>query len=151
MSPRRVLLVDDNRDFALSLAALLELEGHDVRTTFEAASAETVAGEFRPDIAFLDLGLPHVNGFELARRLRAQPHTNGTVLVAVTGWGKEEDRQRSREAGFDLHLVKPVEPDQILDEVRKAAGQALICARGITRFRLSRFKSSMSGLKSLIF
>ena len=123
VSPRRVLLVDDNRDFALSLAALLELEGHDVRTTFEAASAETVADEFRPDIAFLDLGLPHISGFELARRLRAQPNTNGTVLVAVTGWGKEEDRQRSREAGFDLHLVKPVEPDQILDEVRKAAAK----------------------------
>ena len=119
-APRRVLLVDDNRDFALSLAALLELEGHDVRTTFEAISAETVAEEFHPDIAFLDLGLPNVNGFELARRLRAQPQMNGTVLVAVTGWGKEEDRRRSREAGFDLHLVKPVEPDQILDEVRKA-------------------------------
>ncbi|HVG05218.1 MAG TPA: ATP-binding protein, partial [Burkholderiaceae bacterium] len=117
-APRRVLLVDDNRDFALSLAALLELEGHDVRTTFEAISAETVAEEFHPDIAFLDLGLPNVNGFELARRLRAQPKMNGTVLVAVTGWGKEEDRRRSREAGFDLHLVKPVEPDQILDEVR---------------------------------
>ena len=122
-APRRVLLVDDNRDFALSLAALLELEGHDVRTTFEAASAETVAEEFHPDIAFLDLGLPNVNGFELARRLRAQPQMNGTVLVAVTGWGKEEDRQRSREAGFDLHLVKPVEPDQILDEVRKAGAK----------------------------
>ncbi len=105
------------------MAALLELEGHDVRTTFEATSAETVAGEFRPDIAFLDLGLPHISGFELARRLRAQPNTNGTVLVAVTGWGKEEDRQRSREAGFDLHLVKPVEPDQILDEVRKAGAK----------------------------
>ncbi|HVE89328.1 MAG TPA: ATP-binding protein [Burkholderiaceae bacterium] len=121
--PRRVLLVDDNRDFALSLAALLELEGHDVRTTFEATSAETVAEEFHPDIAFLDLGLPNVNGFELARRLRAQPKMNGTVLVAVTGWGKEEDRRRSREAGFDLHLVKPVEPDQILDEVRKAGAK----------------------------
>ena len=123
VAPRRVLLVDDNRDFALSLAALLELEGHDVRTTFEATSAEMVAGEFHPDIAFLDLGLPNVNGFELARRLRARPQTNGTVLVAVTGWGKEEDRQRSREAGFDLHLVKPVEPDQILDEVRKAGAK----------------------------
>jgi signal transduction histidine kinase/ActR/RegA family two-component response regulator len=123
IEPRRVLLVDDNRDFAMSLAALLEFEGHDVRTTFEAISAQTVAGEFHPDIAFVDLGLPHVSGFELARRLRAQPQTNGTVLVAVTGWGKEEDRQRSREAGFDLHLVKPVEPDQILDEVRKAAAR----------------------------
>ncbi len=120
---RRVLVVDDNRDFALSLSALLELEGHDVRTTFEATSAETVAEEFRPEIAFLDLGLPNVNGFELARRLRVQPWMNGTVLVAVTGWGKEEDRQRSREAGFDLHLVKPVEPDQILDQVRKVAAR----------------------------
>jgi signal transduction histidine kinase/CheY-like chemotaxis protein len=120
---RRVLVVDDNRDFALSLSALLELEGHDVRTTFEATSAETVAAEFRPEIAFLDLGLPNVNGFELARRLRGQPSLNGTVLVAVTGWGKDEDRQRSRDAGFDLHLVKPVEPDQILDEVRKVAAR----------------------------
>ena len=120
---RRVLVVDDNRDFALSLSALLELEGHDVRTTFEATSAETVAAEFHPEIAFLDLGLPNVNGFELARRLRGQPWMNGTVLVAVTGWGKDEDRQRSREAGFDLHLVKPVEPDQILDEVRKVAAR----------------------------
>ena len=119
--PRRVLVVDDNRDFALSLSALLELEGHDVRTTFEATSAETVAEEFRPEIAFLDLGLPNVNGFELARRLRGQPWMNGIVLVAVTGWGKDEDRKRSREAGFDLHLVKPVEPDQILDQVRKVA------------------------------
>src|SRR5918993_4790950 len=123
VAPRRVLLVDDNRDFVMSLAALLELEGHDVRTTFEATSAQTVAGEFRPDIAFVDLGMPHVSGFELARRLRAQPNTNGTVLIAVTGWGKEEDRQRSREAGFDLHLVKPVEPGQILEEVRKAAAR----------------------------
>ena len=120
---RRVLVVDDNRDFALSLSALLEFEGHDVRTTFEAISAETVAAEFHPEIAFLDLGLPSVNGFELARRLRGQPGMNGMVLVAVTGWGKDEDRQRSRDAGFDLHLVKPVEPDQILDEVRKVAAR----------------------------
>ena len=120
---RRVLVVDDNRDFALSLSALLEFEGHDVRTTFEATSAETVAAEFLPEIAFLDLGLPNVNGFELARRLRGQPWMDGIVLVAVTGWGKDEDRQRSREAGFDLHLVKPVEPDQILDEVRKVASR----------------------------
>lgn len=107
----------------MSLSALLEFEGHDVRTTFEAISAETVAAEFRPEIAFLDLGLPSVNGFELARRLRGQPGMNGMVLVAVTGWGKDEDRQRSRDAGFDLHLVKPVEPDQILDEVRKVAAR----------------------------
>lgn len=122
-SPRRVLVVDDNRDFAQSLAALLELEGHDVRTSFEAPSAETVADEFQPHIAFLDLGLPNVSGYELARRLRVKPWMDGTVLVAVTGWGKEEDRQRSRDAGFDLHLVKPVEPEQILDEVRKTAAK----------------------------
>ncbi len=74
-------------------------------------------------LRFLISAYPTSMGFELARRLRAQPQTNGTVLVAVTGWGKEEDRQRSREAGFDLHLVKPVEPDQILDQVRKAAAK----------------------------
>ncbi len=139
----------------MSLSALLEFEGHDVRTTFEAISAETVAAEFRPEIAFLDLGLPSVNGFELARRLRGQPGMNGMVLVAVTGWGKDEDRQRSRDAGFDLHMVKPVEPDQILDEVRKvprgARHAALLQACVSTRIRLSRFKSSASGLKGPIF
>ncbi len=119
-SPKRVLLVDDNRDFAISLAALLQLEGHDVRTAFEAVSAEAIADDFRPAIAFLDLGMPHVNGFELARRLRGKPWMNGTMLVAVTGWGKEKDRELSRDAGFDLHLVKPVEPHEILDAIRKA-------------------------------
>ncbi len=118
--PKRVLLVDDNRDFATSLAALVQLDGHDVRTTFEATSAEIIAEEFRPDIAFLDLGLPNISGYELARRLRAAPYTNGTMLVAVTGWGQERDRELSREAGFDLHLVKPVEPHDIIAAIRKA-------------------------------
>jgi DNA-binding response OmpR family regulator len=104
----------------LSLSALLEFEGHDVRTTFDAISAETAAAEFRPEIAFLDLGLPSVNGFELARSLRGQPGMNGMVLGRYR-LGQDEDRLRSRDAGFDLHLVKPVEPDQILDEVRKVA------------------------------
>jgi len=117
---KRVLLVDDNRDFVTSLAALLQLEGHDVRMTHEAASAVTVAESFRPHIAFLDLGMPKVSGYELARQLRAQACNSETVLVAVTGWGKDKDRQMSREAGFDLHLVKPVDPDQIIDAVRNA-------------------------------
>ena len=118
---KRVLLVDDNRDFVTSLAALLQLEGHDVRMTYEAMSAVTVAENFRPHIAFLDLGMPKVSGYELARQLRAQACNSETVLVAVTGWDKEKDRQMSREAGFDLHLVKPVDPDQIIDAVRNAA------------------------------
>jgi CheY-like chemotaxis protein len=76
--------------------------------------AVEVAGEFRPDVVLLDIGMPRMNGYEAARKIREQPWGNGTVLVALTGWGQEEDRRRSREAGFDHHMIKPVEPDLLL-------------------------------------
>jgi two-component system, sensor histidine kinase len=105
----RVLLVDDNVDFATSLALLLQNLGHEVRIAHDAGQALVVARELEPEFAFLDLGLPHVSGYELARSLRAQPETASTVLIALSGWGHSRDRQRSRDAGFSLHLVKPVE------------------------------------------
>jgi PAS domain S-box-containing protein len=110
---RRVLVVDDNVDAAEMLAELLKLDGHEVRTATSGPDAlEAVAG-FVPHVALLDIGLPGMNGFELARRLRAQPGLTGLTLVAVTGWGQREDREQSKEAGFDHHLTKPVDPDDV--------------------------------------
>jgi signal transduction histidine kinase/ActR/RegA family two-component response regulator len=110
---RRVLLADDNEDFAQSLGQLLSSRGHDVRVVHDGAEAIEAAREFKPDIAFLDIGMPKVHGYEVARRLRALPATASCYLVAVTGWGQEDDRNRAREAGFDKHLVKPVDPAEV--------------------------------------
>jgi signal transduction histidine kinase/ActR/RegA family two-component response regulator len=110
---RRVLLADDNEDFAQSMGQLLSARGHDVRVVHDGAEALEVAREFMPDIAFLDIGMPKVHGYEVARRLRALPATASCYLVAVTGWGQEDDRNRAREAGFDKHLVKPVDPAEV--------------------------------------
>jgi two-component system, sensor histidine kinase len=109
----RILLVDDNVDFATSLSMLLETLGNEVRIAHDAESALEAGRELQPDIAFLDIGLPLVSGYDLARQLRQLPETENTVLVALSGWGQEQDRQRSREAGFVQHLVKPVELDTI--------------------------------------
>ena len=110
---RRILLADDNIDFAQSLAAVLSSLGHDVRVAHDGAEALAMAALFTPDIAFLDIGMPKVHGYEVARRLREQPETADCVLVAVTGWGQEDDKRRARDAGFDRHLTKPVNPSEI--------------------------------------
>jgi signal transduction histidine kinase len=110
---RRILLADDNVDFANSLGQLLSAQGHDVRIAYDGAEALKTARDFNPQIAFVDIGMPKVHGYEVARRLRADAGTAGCVLVAVTGWGQENDRMRAREAGFDRHLVKPVDPTEI--------------------------------------
>ena len=110
---RRILLADDNVDFALSLGQLLQSRGHDVRIVHDGAEALEATKDFSPEIAFVDIGMPKVHGYEVARRLRAQPSTAGCLLVAVTGWGQENDRRRAKEAGFDRHLVKPVDPSDI--------------------------------------
>jgi CheY-like chemotaxis protein len=107
--PCRILLVDDNVDFARSLALLLETLGHQVCVAHDASEALTLAAKFAPEFAFLDLGLPRVSGYELARALRASPDTARIVLIALSGWGQPQDRERSRAAGFALHLVKPIE------------------------------------------
>jgi CheY-like chemotaxis protein/two-component sensor histidine kinase len=108
-APSRIMLVDDNVDFATSLALLLQTLGHEVRVAHDASEALAIAVKFAPEFAFLDLGLPRVSGYELARQLRANPATERIVLIALSGWGQQQDRDRSREAGFALHLVKPIE------------------------------------------
>lgn len=110
---RRVMLADDNVDFANSMAELLKGRGHQVRVVYNGADAIRTAEEFLPEVAFVDIGMPQVHGYEVARRLRDNPATAAATLVAVTGWGQESDRKRAREAGFDRHLVKPVDPDEI--------------------------------------
>lgn len=110
---RRVLIVDDNKDAASSLSELLEQWGHTVTTAFTGDEGVTRAASFRPDIALLDLGMPGMNGFEAASRLRALPGGAQMILIAVTGWGQEHDRERTRAAGFDRHLLKPLDFDTL--------------------------------------
>ena len=108
---RRILVVDDNRDAAASLAMLLQLTGNQTETAFDGLAAIEVAASFKPDVVVLDIGRPGLNGYEVARRIRQEPWGKAVKLVAVTGWGQLEDRQRSKEAGFDAHMVKPVDHD----------------------------------------
>ena len=120
----RVLVVDDNRDAVETLAMLLGLWGHDVRLAADGPSAVESAAEHRPDVVLLDISLPGMSGYEVAERLRANPELRETVLVAMTGYGQAEDKKETSEAGFTLHLVKPVEPDVL---------QKLLADLGATR------------------
>ena len=120
--PRRILVVDDNVDAAVALASLLGTQGHQVRALHDGAQAIAACEQFQPEIVLLDIGMPGMNGLEVARHLRAGALRPRPLLVAVTGWNKPEDQVRSREAGFDLHLVKPVEQAQI-DEILAARTQ----------------------------
>jgi signal transduction histidine kinase len=109
-NPRgRVLIVDDNRDAAVSLALLLRVEGYEVQTAHDGSAALTVAQTFRPNVVLLDIGLPEMDGYEVARRLRQEPDTANALLVAVTGYSQDEDRRRSQESGIDHYMVKPVD------------------------------------------
>jgi PAS domain S-box-containing protein len=112
--PRRILVVDDNQDAADSLGGLLGLKGHDVRVAHDGIAGVAAAAEFRPDVIFMDLGMSGVDGYEAARRIRGGESGAEPLLVALTGWGSEEDRRRTHDAGFDHHLVKPVVVDDVL-------------------------------------
>ncbi len=109
---RRVLVVDDNVDSAMSLMMLLQTMGHEVGGAHDGVEALEAAERFAPDTVLLDIGLPRLNGYEVARRLRGQA-AHSYLLIALTGWGQDEDRTRARAAGFDYHLVKPVDLDQL--------------------------------------
>ena len=109
VSTRRILIVDDNRDGAASLGMLLSRLGHENRLAHDGLEAFELAESFRPDLVLLDLGLPKLNGYDVCRRIREQPWGKAMFIVAVTGWGQDEDRRRSEEAGFDRHIVKPVD------------------------------------------
>lgn len=113
-SSLRILIVDDLRDSANSLAMLLQILGNDTRTAYDGEQGVGVAEEFRPDVMLLDIGLPKLDGYEACRRVRATPWGKRVVLIALTGWGQEEDRRRSHEAGFDHHMVKPVDPQELM-------------------------------------
>lgn len=106
---RRILIVDDNHDSVASLASLLTLSGYAVHTAYDGLQATEAAETLRPDVVLLDIGLPKLNGYEVARKIREQPWGKDIGLVALTGWGQDEDRKKSQEAGFDGHLVKPVD------------------------------------------
>jgi PAS domain S-box-containing protein len=118
---KRVLIADDNTDAAEVLEIWLSTRGHEVRTVADGEAALSLAESMRPDVLLLDIGMPKVNGYDVARRIRLQPWGKPMTLVALTGWGQEEDRRRSREAGFDHHLTKPVEPSAV-DALVASAG-----------------------------
>jgi CheY-like chemotaxis protein len=103
-------VVDDNADAAATLATMLELMGHEVRTAHDGLEGVEAAAEFRPDMILLDIGMPKLNGYDACRRIREQPWGKDVRIAALTGWGQDEDKVRSAEAGFDHHLVKPVDP-----------------------------------------
>jgi CheY-like chemotaxis protein len=117
----RILVVDDNHDSALSLAMMLSIMGHDTRTAHDGESAVATAENFLPDVVLLDIGLPKLNGYEVAQRIRESAWGASMFLIAVTGWGQDEDRQRSSEVGLNVHMVKPVEPaalEKLLADLR---------------------------------
>jgi PAS domain S-box-containing protein len=115
IAPLRILVADDNADSAEALAVLLRLAGHEVRTAQDGDEALALAKGFHPDVALLDIGMPRTNGYDLARLLRAEPWGKDILLIAETGWGQEEDRRKTREAGFHAHLVKPVDSTQLME------------------------------------
>jgi CheY-like chemotaxis protein len=113
-SPLRILVADDNRDAAESLAALLRMVGHEVRIAYDGVEAVGVASEYHPDAVVLDIGMPKMNGYDVAKKLRGEVTGKEMTIIAVSGWGQDADKQRSRESGIDHHLVKPLEPSSLL-------------------------------------
>lgn len=128
----RILVVDDNRDAAESLGALLSVLGATVSVVHDGASAIAGLDAFDPDVILLDIGMPRMDGYEVSRRIRATPGHAGILLIALTGWGQEQDRQRSREAGFDHHLVKPPDIRRLHELVAAAPLARLRSSRGST-------------------
>ncbi len=113
LTSRRILVVDDNRDSANSLATFLKLFGNETHIAFDGKEAVEVAASVQPDVVLLDIGMPRMNGYDAARKIREQPWASRVVLVAVTGWGQNEDRRKAHDAGFNCHMVKPVDPAAI--------------------------------------
>jgi CheY-like chemotaxis protein len=114
-SKRRILFADDNRDVVESFHMMLQVLGHEVETALDGMEALRKADDFRPQVVVLDVGMPRLDGYETAKRIRQRAWARDVVLIAVTGWGNEKDKLRAAEAGFDVHLVKPVDATTILD------------------------------------
>jgi PAS domain S-box-containing protein len=121
---RRILVADDNQDAANSLAMILEMDGHEVRVAHDGRAALSVAQTFRPDTVLLDIGMPQLNGYEVARALRQEPWGAGITLIALTGWGQESDRQKAIDAGFDRHLTKPIDPGALESLLAESTNRA---------------------------
>jgi len=111
--PRRILVVDDNPEIVMSLTALLGMSGNTMFSARDGEEAIVVAEQARPDVILLDLGLPKLDGFEVCRRIRQQAWGKEMVVVALTGWGHDEARTKTNQSGFDMHLVKPVDPETL--------------------------------------
>jgi PAS domain S-box-containing protein len=126
----RILVVDDNLDAASTLSTLLELYGNTVRSAHDGEQAVHAADEFRPDVILLDIGLPKIDGHEACRRIRQQPSGSDISIVAITGWGQDEDRRRSSEAGFDSHLTKPVDPQILMGLLADLRGRSHTAREG---------------------
>jgi CheY-like chemotaxis protein len=119
----RVLVVDDNNDALVTLDLLLKRHGHQVLAASDGRTALTAARDFRPDVVLLDIGLPDISGYEVARALRSEPWASELRLIAITGWGQQDDRDKAREAGFDHHLVKPVDPKALMALLARVASE----------------------------
>ena len=121
----RILVVDDNEDATVSLAMMLEIIGHEVYTAHDGETGVKLAKKWQPNIILMDLGMPRMNGYEAARHIRQETWGTRIILVALTGWGADDDRRKTQDAGFDRHLVKPVEPNallQLLAELQHTLG-----------------------------
>ena len=121
---KRVLIVDDNEDAANSLAMILSLDGHEVQSAYSGPQALEQVDSFDPDVVLLDIGLPVMDGYEVARRIRERPNANEIRLIALTGYSRDSDKERAREAGFDDHVVKPVEIARLRSVIAPTAGSA---------------------------
>jgi CheY-like chemotaxis protein len=122
--PHRILVVDDNRDAAESMRILLKLMGAEVRAAFDGLESLELAATFRPQVVLLDIGMPKLHGYDTARRFRQEEWGRAIVIVALTGWGREEDRRRAEEAGFDGHLTKPVQASDLRELVERLLDRA---------------------------
>jgi len=121
--PRRILVVDDNADAADSLAMLLEVRGDEVRIAYDGPEALEAERSFHPDVVLLDIGMPKLSGYDVARRIR-ESRGSDVLIVAITGWGQEDDRDRARDAGFSHHFTKPVDFEMLLDLIDRGAPRA---------------------------
>lgn len=122
--PRRILIADDSRDSAESLAELLRMKGYEVQVAYDGRQALAAAETYMPDIALLDLGMPELTGYEVCRSVRQQPWGAKMIIIAQTGWGQEDDRRRASHAGFDHHLVKPIDLGLLFNLLEKSPDEA---------------------------
>jgi CheY-like chemotaxis protein len=127
LAPRRVLVVDDNHDAADSMGLVLKMLGADARVVYSGPEALAALESWRADVMLLDVGMPGMDGHEVARRVRQRPDGGGVTLIAVTGWGQEEDVRRTRRAGFDHHLVKPVDVAAVAELLGSTQARAKAC------------------------